>query len=138
MHVACRRIPSPPAPRPSTASTTSSRCGIPEWFSRKERFGYHRALGAALEAPAIIASSAATAGDLTEAGADPQRVVLVPLGINDGFFTAGGDGDGGGAPEHDYDLFVGAVNTRKRVDVVVRGTRGRPPAAPSRHRGSAG
>ena len=97
----------------------------PEWFSRKERFGFRRALAAAIEAPAIIASSETTAGDLVAAGADPHRVVVVPLGISEAFFAAGRDMATKG--DHDYDLFVGAVNARKRVDVVV------PALAVARH-----
>ena len=108
----------------------------PEWFSRKERFGFRRALAAAIEAPAIIASSETTAGDLVAAGADPHRVVVVPLGISEAFFAAGRDMATKG--DHDYDLFVGAVNARKRVDVVVRGARRRPPPSTSGHRRAPG
>jgi alpha-1,3-rhamnosyl/mannosyltransferase len=92
----------------------------PEWFSRKERFGYHRSVDAALAAPAVIASSTATARDLVEVGADPARVVLVPHGVSGAFFRAATPEETSPPRGHTYDLFVGAVNPRKRVDVLVR------------------
>ena len=89
----------------------------PEWFSRKERYGHRQALDAALGGPALIASSGATAEGLVDHGADRDRVVVVPLGVSEAFFAATA---APGADADPYDLFVGAVNDRKRVDVVVR------------------
>lgn len=91
----------------------------PSWFSRKERFGFRRALDAALAAPAIVVASTTVATDLAALGADPGKIVMIPLGIADEFFAAGrvtAAYDSTNA----YDLFVGAVNERKHVDVLVR------------------
>jgi glycosyltransferase involved in cell wall biosynthesis len=89
----------------------------PSWFSRKERFGFRRALDAALAGPAIVVGARSVEAELVARGADPSRVRTIPLGIDDAFFAADARA---AAADGDYDLFVGAVNERKRLDVVVQ------------------
>jgi glycosyltransferase involved in cell wall biosynthesis len=100
----------------------------PEWFGRVHRWGARRAFAdAAGRAAAIIADSDSTAAALTtRCGVAPERITVVPLGIGDGFHRPPDPersarlAAAAGVEPKEFALFVGQVNVRKNLTVVLR------------------
>lgn len=105
----------------------------PEWFDRRERRMFHRALGdAARRATALIADSTSIADQLRDRmGVSPDRIHVVPLGASGAFAEPLPPGAvaavcrrHGLAPGR-YAVLVGAVSVRKNPGPVIAAMAGR-------------
>ncbi len=80
------------------------------YFTRAARAGVQRA------ARVIAVSEYSRRGAIDQAGAEPDRVDVVPEGVDATRFTPG---DGSTAPQRPYILFVGALEPRKDVPSLI-------------------
>ncbi len=98
----------------------------PNWYNRRDRFGFGRAMRDLDRAAAVIAVSDRTATALRDLElVDPARVSVIPEGVSSRFFDI---------PDHQevvatcrrfgldvggYDVFVGQASRRKNVSVLI-------------------
>ncbi|HLI54142.1 MAG TPA: glycosyltransferase family 1 protein [Acidimicrobiales bacterium] len=99
----------------------------PDWYRRDEVWAFRRAVEAARNAAAVVAVSSAVAGELVgERGFDAGRVHVVHPGVAGEYFAPVGEADVAGACARfglqpgGYLVAVGALRTRKNLDVVLR------------------
>lgn len=98
----------------------------PEWYRRRDRFGFGRALRAIEHAAAVIAVSPATAAALGEVpSVDPSIVTVIGEGVPAAFFGPH-DPEAVARACHDhrlepggFDLFVGQVSARKDLGTLL-------------------
>ena len=99
----------------------------PDWFGRVHRWGFREAMKDVRDnAAVVVADSASTATSLTDVvGVEAGRTVVVPLGVPPAFLAPVADDDIGrvtsslGVAKQDYVVYVGHVNERKNVRVVI-------------------
>jgi alpha-1,3-rhamnosyl/mannosyltransferase len=98
----------------------------PEWYRRRDRFGFGRALRVLEHAAAVIAVSPATAAALADVPwVDPSLVTVIGEGVPAAFFgphdpvAAARICRAHGVEPGGFDLFVGQVSARKDLGTVV-------------------
>ncbi len=100
----------------------------PEWYGRIQRWGFERAVqDAAANAAAVMVDSRATAEAASKLlDVEPTRMRIVPLAIDPRFAVAVDPADAAraaatvGVPPGAFALYVGQINPRKNVSVLVR------------------
>lgn len=100
----------------------------PDWYPRSEQWTYRRGLALALRrATRIVVPSSYTADRLSELfDVAPARIAVVPLGVSGTFTSVQSDEDINagcsrfGVEPGRFAVCVGAVSTRKNVNVLVR------------------
>jgi glycosyltransferase involved in cell wall biosynthesis len=121
----------PFAPVPTRAAVVATVHDLmpfrhPGWYGRGERAAFVRAVERFCAGAAhLLAVSATVAGELADRGVGPERISVVPPGVDPRFFTPDPTRAAGAARARRlepgrYLIAVGAVSSRKNAAVVVR------------------